>query len=99
MTSIRMTAIFRRLDQQLRAIGAEAGAVLIMLLAAAILCAPLFAAVAVAWLACAWTQGAFGVRALGWIAAIAVFALLYRYVWSAGLHGAVRRAARALMGG
>jgi hypothetical protein len=99
MTSIRMTAIFRRLDQQLRAIGAEAGAVLIMLLAAAILCAPLLAAVAVAWLACAWTQGAFGVRALGWIAAIAVFALLYRYVWSAGLHGAVRRAARALMGG
>jgi hypothetical protein len=98
MTSIRIS-ILRRLDQSLRAIGAEAGAVLVMLLAAAILCAPLVAAVAVAWMACAWAQGAFGVRALGWAAAVAVFALLYRYVWSANLHGAVRRAARALMGG
>jgi hypothetical protein len=98
MTSIRMS-FFRRIDQNLRAFGDEASGVLIMLLAAAILCAPLLAAIAVAWMACAWTQGAFGVRALGWIAAIAVFALLYRYVWSAGLHGAVRRAARSLMGG
>lgn len=93
-----MMSLLMRLDRQLRAAGAEAGAILILLLAAAILCAPFILAATLAFLACAWTQGAFGVRALGWIAAVAVFALLYRYVWSAGLHGAVRRAARSLMG-
>ncbi|MCP5410596.1 MAG: hypothetical protein H6924_00325 [Alphaproteobacteria bacterium] len=92
-----MNSLLQRLDRQLRDAGREAGIVLIMLLAAAILCAPLALAVLLAWLACIWTQGAFGLRALGWFVGIAVLALLYRYIWNGCLHGAVRRAARALM--
>jgi hypothetical protein len=93
-----MTSLLQRLDRQLRAVGAQASVILIMLLAAAILCAPVAVALFLAWLACEWTQGALGVRALGWIVGIGIFAGLSRYVGNAGLSGAVRRAARALMG-
>ena len=92
-----MNFLLQRLDHQLRAAGTQASAIVIMLLAAAILCTPFVLALVLAWLACAWTQGAFGVRALGWIVGIGVFVGLVRYVWSTGLRGAVRRAAKALM--
>lgn len=99
-TERRASALRPRLDAADRVfstIGREAGDILIIALALAILCAPIGAGLALTWSAyvgAAWLTGS---AALGWVAGIAIFAFLCRYVWGARLQSAAKRAAAALV--
>jgi hypothetical protein len=84
-------------DRILTAIGSEIGGILLIALALAILCAPVGMGLAVVWGAYAGTVALTGSVFLGWVAGVAVFALLCRYVWGTRLQSAAKRGAAALV--
>ena len=84
-------------DRVLTAIGNEMGGILLIALALAILCAPVGIGLALTWGAWLATVALTNSTFLGWVAAIAVFAFLCRYVWGIRLQSAAKRAAAALL--
>ncbi len=93
----KLRAAWLRLDRLLAGIGAEIASLSIILLALAVLCAPVGFGLGVTWLLAHWTIRATGSDILGWIVGITVFAFFCRYVWGARLQSASRRAAEALV--
>ncbi|MDB5734783.1 MAG: hypothetical protein JWP16_256 [Alphaproteobacteria bacterium] len=85
------------MDQTLAALGSETGKVLVIVLALAVLCAPIGFGLVAAWLAWLGVIAATGSTVLGWIAAFAAIVFYCRYVWGSRLQGAARRAAEALV--
>lgn len=83
----------------LTAIGDELRGILIIALALALLLAPTGVGLALVWSAYVGMVALTGSEILGWIAGIAVFAFLCRYVWGARLQSAAKRAAAALVAG
>lgn len=83
----------------LAAIGDELRGILIIALALAILVAPTAIGLALVWGAWLGVVTLTGSETLGWIAGIAMFAFLCRYVWGARLQSAAKRAAAALVAG
>jgi Flp pilus assembly protein TadB len=88
---------WRALDRLLTAVGVEISGLLIILLALAILCAPVGLGLAAIYFLATWMVRATGSEALGWIVAILTFVFLCRYVWGTKLQRASRRAAEALI--
>lgn len=88
---------WRRLDRMFAGIGGEVASLLIILLALAILCAPVGFGLGAAWLLAHWTIAATGSDLPGWIVGIAVFAFFCRYIWGSRLQSASRRAAETLV--
>ena len=86
-------------DRVLGAIGKEAGDILIIFLALAILCAPVGIGLGLTWGVWVGVVALTGSSFLGWVAGIAVFAFLCRYVWGARLQSAAKRGAAALVAG
>ena len=93
----RLRATWLRLDRLLAGIGAEIASLSIILLALAVLCAPVGFGLGVTWLLAHWTIRATGSELLGWVVGIIVFAFFCRYVWGSRLQAASRRAAEALV--
>jgi protein-S-isoprenylcysteine O-methyltransferase Ste14 len=93
----KLRATWLRLDRLLAGIGAEIASLAIILLALAVLCAPVGFGLGVTWLLAHWTIRATGTEFLGWILGITVFAFFCRYVWGSRLQAASRRAAEALV--
>ena len=86
-------------DRVLTVIGSELGGILLIALALAILCAPVGIGLALTcgvWLGVVALTGS---TVLAWIAAIAIFAFLCRYVWGMRLQSAARRAAATMLAG
>ena len=86
-------------DRVLMALGKEAGDILIIFLALAILCAPVGVGLVAVWGAWLGIMALTETSFLAWIVAIALFAFLCRYVWGARLQSAAKRAAAALVAG
>lgn len=86
-------------DRLFSAIGREAGDILVIFLALAILVAPIGIGLGLTWGSYVGTVLLTGSATLGWIAGIAVFAFLCRYVWGTRLQSAAKRAAAALVAG
>ncbi len=93
----KLRAAWLRLDRLLAGIGAEIASLSIILLALAVLCAPVGFGLGVTWLLAHGTISATGSDILGWIVGITVFAFFCRYVWGSRLQSASRRAAEALV--
>jgi hypothetical protein len=93
----KLRATGRRLDRLLAGIGGEITSLSIILLALAVLCAPVGFGLGVTWLLAHGTIRATGSEWLGWIVGITVFAFFCRYVWGSRLQAASRRAAEALV--
>jgi hypothetical protein len=89
----RLAAIHRVLT----VLGKEVGDAILILLTFAILCAPVGIGLAATWAVGAMIGMFTGSHTLGWIAAIAVFVFLCRYVWGTRLQSAAKRAAAALV--
>ncbi len=87
----------RALDQTLLAVGRELSFILILMLALAILCAPVGIGIAIAWLVWMGAIAATGSKVLGGIAGFLVVAFFARYVWGSRLQGAARQAVAALL--
>lgn len=86
-----------RLDRLLTGIGGEITSLSIILLALAVLCAPVGFGLGVTWLLAHWTIRATGHDWMGWVVGVTVFAFFCRYVWGSRLQAASRRAAEALV--
>jgi Flp pilus assembly protein TadB len=84
-------------DRVLTGLGKEAGDTIIIFLALAILVAPIGLGLALCWAIWAGVIAATGSVFLGWVAGIALFAFLCRYVWGTRLQSAAKRAAAALV--
>jgi hypothetical protein len=93
----QLRATWLRLDRLLAGIGAEIASLAIILLALAVLCAPVGFGLGITWLLAHWTIRATDTEFLGWIVGITVFAFFCRYVWGSRLQAASRRAAEALV--
>jgi len=93
----KLRGAWLRLDRLLAGIGAEITSLSIILLALAVLCAPVGFGLGVTWLLAHWTIRAAGMEWLGWVVGITVFAFFCRYVWGSRLQAASRRAAEALV--
>jgi hypothetical protein len=93
----KLRTAWLRLDRLLAGIGGEVTSLSIILLALAVLCAPVGFGLGVTWLLAHWTIRATGMEWTGWVVGIAVFAFFCRYVWGARLQAASRRAAEALV--
>jgi hypothetical protein len=93
----KLRGAWLRLDRLLAGIGAEITSLSIILLALAVLCAPVGFGLGVTWLLAHWTIRATGMEWLGWVVGITVFAFFCRYVWGSRLQAASRRAAEALV--
>ena len=93
----KLRATGRRLDRLLAGIGGEITSLSIILLALAVLCAPVGFGLGVIWLLAHGTIRATGSDILGWVVGIAVFTFFCRYIWGARLQAASRRAAEALV--
>ena len=88
-----------RIDHVLGVIGEELRGVMLIALALAILCAPIGMGLIAVWFTGAIVADVTGRETLGWIAGIAVFVFLCRYVWGTRLQSAAKRAAAALVAG
>ena len=93
----RLRGAWLRLDRLLAGIGGEVTSLSIILLALAVLCAPVGFGLGVTWLLAHWTIRATGMEWMGWVVGITVFAFFCRYVWGSRLQAASRRAAEALV--
>ena len=93
----KLRSTWLRLDRLLAGIGAEIASLSIILLALAVLCAPVGFGLGVTWLLAHWTSRATGMELSGWVVGITVFAFFCRYVWGSRLQAASRRAAEALV--
>ena len=93
----KLRATGLRLDRLVAGIGGEVTSLSIILLALAVLCAPVGFGLGVTWLLAHWTIRATGMEWTGWVVGITVFAFFCRYVWGSRLQAASRRAAEALV--
>lgn len=87
------------LDRMLATVGREIADIAVIFLALAILCAPVGLGLLAVWGLWLGTLAVTGSAVLAWIAGIALFAFLCRYVWGARLQSAAKRAAAALVAG